>query len=218
MRLVVRTFVFAATVILLSLGATAATKPYSLADLQALDRTGAWDELLRHLSDVPPSQRGSEWNSVVEHVCLRPTDDTYLLDFCAQKLAAATASDPDDRDFALRVAIFFGRSRFQSLAVPFFARVITAPGDTHCTLPELASAVSAGLGHSGIDEDQALVAAAQKLAFALCWPATREPILKAFDRRGFGAFLRNTCAALKREGVLTPAQDTKCYREMPMQE
>jgi hypothetical protein len=204
----------AVAALLLSFGATAATKPYSLEDLKALDRTGDWDELQSHLTDVPPSQRGPQWNRLLEHACLRPTGEYYQLEACAQKLDAATASEPKNRDFALRAAMFFGGTRFQFLAVPFFARVITAPNDVHCAAPELAHAVVAGLRQSAIDEDKALVAAAQTLAFRLRWPATREPIVKTFDRDGTGAYLLNTCAALKREGALSQAQDTACDREM----
>jgi hypothetical protein len=50
----------------------APTKPYTLEDLQALDRQKAWSELFAHLRDVRPSQRGPAWNQIATHVCLQP--------------------------------------------------------------------------------------------------------------------------------------------------
>lgn len=221
MRRIAGIFVFAAMAILLAFGALAQRKPYSLDDLQALDKTGAWDELRAHLRDVAPSRRGPQWNRFVEHACLRPIESKYYyfhddfdeLEACARLLGPATASEPNNKDFALRVATFFGRSRFQSLAVPFFARAITSPHDAQCASPELANAVVAGFNHSAIDEDKAMVAQAQRLAFDLCWPETRDEIQAGFNRID-PVYLRNTCDALRRKGVLAPDQDAQCKKEM----
>src|SRR5262249_3935709 len=137
MRRIAGIFVFVAMVVLLAFGALAQRKRYSLDNLQALDKTGAWDELGEHLTDVVPRQRGPQWNRIAEHVCLRPIEpiDAYSHDAldglraCGRLLGPATASEPNNKAFALRVAKFFGRSQFQSLAVPFSARAISSPHD-----------------------------------------------------------------------------------------
>lgn len=210
MRSAVSCFVFAAMVMLLPAGALAA--PYLQKDLEALDRTGAWDELRAHLTDIPPAKRGPRWNEMAEHACLQSDDDDNYnrLESCAQLLAAATAAGPKNKEFALRVATFFGRTRFQSLAVPFFVRAITEPGDPQCRSPEVASAVFGGLNRSETD-DKALVEGAQKLAFTLCGSELRTKILVRFDRDdGVGLFERHICPALMREQALTKAQIARC--------
>jgi hypothetical protein len=40
-------------------------KDFSIADLQALERKGAWEELLQHAEDVPPAQRSAAWEGLV---------------------------------------------------------------------------------------------------------------------------------------------------------
>jgi hypothetical protein len=214
MRRIASALVVAAVAALPVSGAPAQQKSYSLEDLKALDKTGAWDELRRHLTDVRPSERGPQWNRIAEHACLRPRENYHTYEACAGVLAAATASEPKNKDFALRVAMFFGQSEYQSLAVPFFARLITAPHDKACASPELSSAVLAGLNRSPGGEDKELAQQAQKLAFKLCWPETRSNVLAGFDRSGTRIYLLNTCPALKREHALTPEQEAACDRAM----
>jgi hypothetical protein len=210
MRSAVSCFVFAAIVMLLHTGALGA--PYLHEDLEALDKSGAWEELRAHLTDIPPAKRGPRWNEMAEHACLQADDDGNYdrLESCARLLAAASAADPKNKEFALRVATYFGRTRFQSLAVPFFVRAITEPGDPQCRSPEVASAVFGGLNRSETD-DKALVEGAQKLAFTLCWSELQTKILVRFDRDdGIGLFERHICSALMREQVLTKAQIARC--------
>src|SRR5215470_3967407 len=127
----IRCVVFAVMVMLLGAGASRAA--YLQEDLEALDRSGAWDELLVHLTDIPPAKRGPRWNEMAEHACLQPDNDNYKrLESCARLLAGAAAADPKNREFALRVATFFGQTDYQSLAVPFFVRAITEPGAPQC--------------------------------------------------------------------------------------
>jgi hypothetical protein len=216
MRRVASILAFAAMTALPVLDASSQQKSYSLDDLKALDKTGAWDELRGHLTDVRPSQRGPQWNRIAEHACLqlpRDSEDDSIYKHCADLLAAATASEPKNKDFALRVAMFFGQTRWgKSFAVPFFARAITLPHDKACASPELLHTVRAGLTHSAIDEDKELVEQAQKLAFELCWPETRD-IVVGFDRAA-RPYLLNICPALRREHALTPDQDADCERAL----
>jgi hypothetical protein len=46
--------------------AVAQAAPYELADLQALDKQGQWDELTAHLTDIPPSKRDAKWEAIAE--------------------------------------------------------------------------------------------------------------------------------------------------------
>jgi len=39
---------------------------YGMADLDALQKQGAWQELVDHAEDVPPSQRNAHWSQLVE--------------------------------------------------------------------------------------------------------------------------------------------------------
>jgi hypothetical protein len=217
MRRIASFLVFAAMTALPVLDASSQQKSYSLDDLKALDKTGAWDELRVHLTDVRPSQRGPQWNRFAEHACLqlpRNSDDNNIYTRCVELLAAATASEPKNKDFALRVAMFFGQTDWgKSFAVPFFLRAITLPHDRTCASPELSHSVRAGLMHSAIDDDKELVEQAQKLAFELCWPETRSDILFGLDRSA-RPYLLNICPALRREHALTPDQDAECERAL----
>jgi len=44
--------------------------PYTMADLSALEKKGAWEELLAHAEDVPPAQRTPAWEKTVEKAAL----------------------------------------------------------------------------------------------------------------------------------------------------
>jgi hypothetical protein len=41
-------------------------KELSMGELQALEKKGAWEELLSHAEDIPPSQRGAAWEKLIE--------------------------------------------------------------------------------------------------------------------------------------------------------
>lgn len=43
---------------------------YSMADLQALEKKGAWEELLGHAEDVSPAQRNAAWEKTVEKAAI----------------------------------------------------------------------------------------------------------------------------------------------------
>ncbi len=51
------------------LAAPAFAADYTLADLEALEKQGGWEELVEHLADVPPSKRDAAWNGVAERGC-----------------------------------------------------------------------------------------------------------------------------------------------------
>src|SRR5262249_21250923 len=40
---------------------------YTMADLQALEKKSAWEELLDHAEDIPPAQPDDAWEKIVEH-------------------------------------------------------------------------------------------------------------------------------------------------------
>ncbi len=50
--------------------ANAKESTYSMADLQALEKKGAWEELLGHAEDVAPTQRGATWEKLVEKAAI----------------------------------------------------------------------------------------------------------------------------------------------------
>jgi hypothetical protein len=51
--------------------ATAAKESkYSMADLKALEKKQAWEELLGHAEDVPPAQRNASWDKAVENAAI----------------------------------------------------------------------------------------------------------------------------------------------------
>ena len=43
---------------------------YAMADLQALEKKGAWEELLAHAEDIPPAQRSAAWEKTVEKAAI----------------------------------------------------------------------------------------------------------------------------------------------------
>ena len=45
-------------------------KELSMADLQALEKKGAWEELLGHAEDIPPTQRGAAWEKLIERAAI----------------------------------------------------------------------------------------------------------------------------------------------------
>ncbi len=51
---------------LLLLAGSARAADYGMADLQALEKQGSWEELVQHLSDIPPSKRDAAWQGLAE--------------------------------------------------------------------------------------------------------------------------------------------------------
>jgi hypothetical protein len=45
-------------------------KDFSMADLQALEKKSAWEELLGHAEDVPPARRGAAWEGLVTRAAI----------------------------------------------------------------------------------------------------------------------------------------------------
>jgi hypothetical protein len=46
------------------------SKEFGMADLQALEKKAAWEELLGHAEDIPPAQRGAAWDKLVERAAI----------------------------------------------------------------------------------------------------------------------------------------------------
>ncbi len=77
---------------------TAASRPsdkaraYGIADLQALEKKGAWEELLEHAEDIAPTQRTASWEKIVERAAIgylaQLTTDTAAFEgvFTSQQL------------------------------------------------------------------------------------------------------------------------------------
>jgi hypothetical protein len=55
--------------------AIAHAKGYELADLDALAKQAAWQELLDHAEDIPPSQRTAHWSQLVEQAAIAAITD-----------------------------------------------------------------------------------------------------------------------------------------------
>lgn len=90
---------YAALVLLVAAGsARAGAGTYSIDDLAALDKLGAWVELEAHLLDIAPTARDPRWQTFVEHA--------------AMGLVASHDGHPDD---AARVAAELTK-RYPSLA------------------------------------------------------------------------------------------------------
>lgn len=51
-------------------GSASAAPVYTLTDLEALDKQGAWEELARHLEDIPPAKRDPKWQALLERTAV----------------------------------------------------------------------------------------------------------------------------------------------------
>jgi len=108
-------------------------KPYTLQDLQALDQRKAWNELIPHLMDVPPSQRSKEWDTLAEHACIQPGQiDPDLAQACLHPLQGVLAAQPDNKDFAWKAGKWARVNLASWTAVPFFAKAVSGPKDARC--------------------------------------------------------------------------------------
>src|SRR5688572_24545007 len=50
-----------------------AAKPYTIDDLSALEKNGAWEEVLGHLEDIKPAKRDAEWTRILERAAVEYT-------------------------------------------------------------------------------------------------------------------------------------------------
>ncbi len=207
----------AIVVLMLAVISTRSQERYKLNDLQALDRQQAWDELLVHLKEITPSQRGHEWNQLAKDVCLRPYEnsdwwESWKIDECNKTLQAVMNSEPSDTAFALKAGRWSTSVHHWSDAVPFFAHTVQRPGDGACQDPDLIGAVGAGLNLSpGDKQNLPIIEESKRLAFLTCWPATRAEVFRRFSR-GDSAFLLNVCEPLKAKENLELQKQMLCER------
>jgi hypothetical protein len=69
-----------ALALIAALPLSALAAPYELADLKALDKDQAWQELVPHLNDIAPSRRDAEWKAIAERACAGVLDAAELKD------------------------------------------------------------------------------------------------------------------------------------------
>jgi len=209
MRLFIRVVVLLAVGMTVARPAGADGKPYTLKDLQALDQRQSWQELLAHLQDLPPADRGAEWNRVVEHACIQPGQmEGYLAENCLEALKSVLASEPQNQDFAWKAGKWARINLASWAAVPFFNKALAKAQDARCKDVDVSRAVVSGLGLPA-DTNKDVLSQAQTLAFGTCWPATKEAVMKEFAE-GNGYFLSNTCPSLKQKGALSGDQLKMC--------
>jgi len=184
-------------------------KKYDLNDLQALDQRQAWDELLAHLQDVKPSQRTAAWNRVVEHACVRPGQmDSGVANYCAEPLKSVLVDEPQNAAFAWKAGKW-ARVNLQSWAAePFFAGAIRQKGDSRCKDEDVSLALIAALSLPA-DSNKEIVEQSKGLAFGTCWPAVKEPLLKALGDSPDYLLVANACGPLKQKGVKSAGCEAK---------
>lgn len=185
-------------------------KHYTIKDLQALQSREAWDELIYHLSDVPPAERGAEWNRVVEGACLRRVEN-YLAQYCYASLKGVLLSEPANDAFAWKAGKWARLNQASWSAVPFFAKALTKNNDPRCSDEDVSLAVIAGLGIPS-DADAAVVEASKTLAFDRCWPVMKDALKSAFSSET-GTFQTNTCGPMEKKGMLSSLQKKRCAQK-----
>lgn len=211
--------IFSATLALvfLSAWAGAAAAPYTMADLEALQKRGQWAELIAHLQDIPPSARQGAWNRLAVQACvdgqypqyLTLNDITYPLnERCNEMLESVVTAEPANADQAWTIAKWARVNRAPWYAVRFFDQAIAKPGDARCKDEDVALAVNAALALPAGSNTRA-VEQAQSLAFGRCWEALRGSIEKAFSQES-GYYLDNSCPSLKKKKALPKGREDKC--------
>jgi hypothetical protein len=182
---------------------------YTLKDLQALDQRHATNELLAHLQDVPPSQRTADYDLVVKHACL-PTEglDEDVAPYCLEPLQSVLAAAPNDRDFAWKAGKWVHVNLASWTAAPFFAAALVTPDDARCQDKDVTEAIVSGMEQSA-QTQKAVVAASQKLAFDVCWPAPKAALIEGLNN-GASDFQANSCAGLKKKNALSNLQTKRC--------
>ena len=209
----------AAAIILIAPVSVSAIEPRAeLKDLQALESRQDWEELLAHLKDIPARERGHEWNELARAVCLRPYDssdwwESWKIDECMRTLTSVMNSEPSDHDIAMQAGKWAVSVRRVSDALPFFAHAVQSAGDPACQDPDVIAAAGAGLALShGERTNLSTIEKSQKLAFTTCWPATRNEVLRRFDKIGTDAYLHNVCDLLKSKETMQLDRQMVCER------
>ena len=87
--------IFVLALALLALPSVAAKPVYQLKDLVALEKTKGWEELVQHLSDILPSERGDQWKALVTKALterlselMNQTDSNKTIEFLDTALSA----------------------------------------------------------------------------------------------------------------------------------
>jgi hypothetical protein len=188
-------------------------KPYTVEQLQALDKSQSWEELVGHLQDIPPAKRGPAWNKLVGDGCFAfPNAEEPIAEYCAGLLRSVVLSEPANTDFVWKTAQWIRRNRVSWGAIQYFAKAGIKPGEERCKDGDLHEALISALGMPAARNGE-LVSQAQKLAFDVCWPATKVPLMHEY-KENFDStaayFLVNSCKGLKSKDALSPEQVKKC--------
>src|SRR5688572_17765626 len=78
--------------LLCGLASVARAGSYEMADLTALDKQGQWEELVAHLTDIPPSKRDAKWEAIAERAVAG-----YLGGFKVEEKSPERVLDESDR-------------------------------------------------------------------------------------------------------------------------
>lgn len=198
--------------------ARAEAKPYTLADLEALEQRGAWRELINHLEDIPPAKRDAKWDALCERASAGALDDEEKRDgryavAIAEALLERYPSLEKSEKFMLRAAKITRLHGSSAFAASHFATAIDLMPEnrrqTVCKDEQLALATIAALG---LPADDRLVARGRALA-KTCLDALEPALKEELGRNQKGSyFFDNACGLLLERGALSSLQAKQCAR------
>ncbi|MCP5368219.1 MAG: hypothetical protein H6907_16340 [Hyphomicrobiales bacterium] len=131
------------------------------------------------------------------------------LDACLDGLTSFAASQAATPGLALKAAAVAHRHVNEPYVMPLYLLAAQDKGDpSACAAPGLRRATLRSLVES---EPKASVVAARRVAFELCWPDLKAPVLAAFSDSPLGSsFQANTCGPLTDRGLLNGLRADIC--------
>lgn len=185
----------------------------SIADFKALGSSGRHLEILRSAEKVKPTERDSEWESIVTKAAkgmmeqnAKPADARWAYEI-GKNLKEHNPHLKNDKEFMYSVGRA-GSFAFSSKAVATsYFEASLAKDDERCKEALVKDAVSDAFTRSGFAEEKK---SALKVAFDLCAKFIDENWIKAMTENETG--LKTACSDLLKTGKLSGVRLSKCQK------
>ncbi|MBT4762805.1 MAG: hypothetical protein HOO06_14005 [Bdellovibrionaceae bacterium] len=198
--------------IIFALQTAMAEKKYSLTDLEALQKSNSWKELLEHIEDVVPAKRDKKWNEILNTALEKGLDDfikkdhSYELQFFTRRFMDRYPQAQKNSQLSFRVAKAVRKKVSDTKAIKYFLWGLSKnPTKQQCSDEDLKLSVISSMNLSQKSDSAKF---AKKVAFGPCFSELKSTIKDAINTSKNG--MSNGCQGMIQHKALKGATAGKC--------
>ncbi len=189
-------------------------KKYSFADLQALQKSGNWAELLQHIEDISPSKRDVTWTEMLTVGIDRGFDEflkdgySYNLSYFVERFMDKYPEARKNKNLSLKVAKNVRKRISNTKAIKYFEWALAGkPSEKNCQDEDLKLSLISSLNLPSKNSKSLI---AKRVAFGSCFSFLKKSIITAMKSGSNG--LQNSCQGMLDKKALKGISKKKCLR------